>query len=41
MSFRENRTYDKEFKLEAIRLVTEEGRNASEVERNLVMGKEK
>jgi len=31
--------YDTAFKLEAIRLVTEEGRNVSEVERNLDISK--
>jgi transposase len=32
---RERRQYDKEFKLEAVRLVTEEGRKVSEVARSL------
>jgi transposase len=32
------RTYDKEFKQEAVRLVVEEGRKAVEVERNLGIG---
>jgi transposase len=37
---KENRKkYDTAFKLEAIRLVTEEGRNVSEVERNLDISK--
>ena len=31
--------YDKEFKREAVRLVLEEGRKASEVERNLGIGR--
>jgi len=39
MSKRGRREYDKEFKREAVRLVTEEGRKASEVERNLGIGK--
>jgi transposase len=33
------RTYDKEFKQEAVRLVVEEGRRPMEVERNLGIGK--
>jgi len=33
------RKYDKEFKREAVRLVLEEGRKASEVERNLGIGR--
>jgi transposase len=33
------RTYDKEFKQEAVRLVVEEGRRPVEVERNLGIGK--
>lgn len=33
------RTYDKAFKQEAVRLVIEEGRRASEVERNLGIGR--
>ena len=32
------RTYDKEFKKEAVRLVLEERYRAAEVERNLVIG---
>ena len=36
---RRRRTYDKAFKEETIRLVIEEGRPASEVERNLGIGK--
>jgi transposase len=37
---KENRKkYDTAFKLEAIRLVTEEGRNVSEIERNLDISK--
>ena len=39
MSKKGRREYDKEFKREAVRLVTEEGRRASEVERNLGIGK--
>jgi transposase len=35
MSKRGRRSYDNEFKREAVRLVVEEGRKASEVERNL------
>jgi len=35
MSVKVKRKYDKEFKREAVRLVVEEGRRASEVERNL------
>jgi transposase len=35
MSKKGKRSYDKEFKREAVRLVVEEGRKASEVERNL------
>jgi transposase len=35
---RRKRTYDKEFKLEAIRLVLEEGRSAASVERELGTG---
>lgn len=35
MSKRGRRKYDNEFKREAVRLVNEEGRKASEVERNL------
>jgi transposase len=35
MSIKGRRKYDNEFKREAIRLVIEEGRKASEVERNL------
>ena len=33
------RTYDKEFKLEAVRLVIEEGRSVASVERDLGTGK--
>ena len=36
---RKRRNYTKEFKREAVRLVLEEGRAASEVERNLGTGK--
>jgi transposase len=36
---RRKRTYDKEFKLEAVRLVIEEGHSASSVERKLGTGK--
>ena len=36
---RRRKTYDKEFKREAVHLVIEEGRKASEVERNLGIGK--
>jgi transposase len=36
---RRRRAYDKAFKLEAVRLVLEEGRKASEVERQLDIGK--
>jgi transposase len=36
---RRRRTYDRAFKLEAVRLVVEEGRSAAEVERNLGTGK--
>jgi transposase len=39
MSKKGRREYDKEFKREAARLVIEEGRKASEVERNLGIGK--
>ena len=39
MSKKGRRTYDKEFKREAVRLVLEEGRSASEVERNLGIGR--
>jgi transposase len=39
MSKRGRRNYDNEFKREAARLVIEEGRKASEVERNLGIGK--
>ena len=35
MSKKGKRSYDKEFKREAVRLVVEEGRKASEIERNL------
>jgi transposase len=35
MSKKGKRSYDNEFKREAVRLVVEEGRKASEVERNL------
>ncbi len=35
MSFKSRKSYDNEFKREAVRLVIEEGRKASEVERNL------
>ena len=35
MSKKGRRSYDNEFKREAVRLVVEEGRKASEVERNL------
>jgi transposase len=35
MSKKGKRSYDKEFKREAVRLVVEEGQKASEVERNL------
>jgi len=38
MSKKGRRNYDKEFKREAVRLVIEEGRKASEVERNLGIG---
>ena len=38
MSAKGRRHYDKEFKREAVRLVLEEGRRASEVERNLGIG---
>ncbi len=37
---RRKRTYDKEFKLEAIRLVLEEGRSAASVERELGTGQQ-
>jgi transposase len=37
--FKPRRTYDKEFKREAVRLVLEEGRSASAVERNLGIGR--
>jgi transposase len=37
--FRRHRTYDKEFKLEAVRLVLEEGRSIASVERDLGTGK--
>ena len=36
---RKRRKYNKEFKREAVRLVLEEGRTATEVERNLGTGK--
>jgi transposase len=36
---RRKRTYDKEFKLEAVRLVLEEGHSANSVERKLGTGK--
>jgi transposase len=36
---RGRRKYDNEFKREAVRLVVEEGRKASEVERNLGIGR--
>lgn len=36
---RRRRTYDKAFKQETVRLVLEEGRRASEVERNLGIGR--
>lgn len=35
MSYKSRKSYDNEFKREAVRLVIEEGRKASEVERNL------
>jgi transposase len=35
MSYKPRKSYDNEFKREAVRLVIEEGRKASEVERNL------
>ena len=35
---KQRRTYDKEFKSEAVRLVLEEGYSAAEVERNLGIG---
>jgi len=35
MSKRERRTYDREFKLEAVRLVLKKGRKVAEVARNL------
>ena len=35
---KKRRTYDKEFKKEAVRLVLEEGYSAAEVERNLGIG---
>jgi transposase len=35
MSNKGKRSYDKEFKREAVRLVVEEGQKASEIERNL------
>jgi len=38
MSIRKRRIYDKEFKIDAVRLVMEEGQKASEVERNLGIG---
>ena len=38
MSKKGRRNYDKEFKREAVRLVIEEGRKVSEVERNLGIG---
>ena len=38
MSIRKRRVYDKEFKIDAVRLVMEEGQKASEVERNLGIG---
>ncbi len=37
--YKPRRTYDKEFKREAVRLVLEEGRRASTVERNLGIGR--
>jgi len=36
---KKRRKYDKEFKREAVRLVVEEGRTATEVEQNLGIGK--
>jgi len=36
---RKRRTFDNEFKREAVRLVVEEGRKAAEVERNLGIGR--
>jgi len=38
-SIRRRRTYDKEFKLEAVRLVLEEGQSVASVERKLGTGK--
>ena len=38
-TYRRRRSYDQAFKLEAVRLVLEEGRKASEVERQLGIGK--
>ena len=38
-AIRRKRTYDKEFKLEAIRLVLEEGHSACSVERKLGIGR--
>lgn len=35
MSYKPRKSYDNEFKREAVRLVIEEGRKASEIERNL------
>ena len=37
--FKRKRTYDKEFKIEAVRLVLEEGRSVASVERDLGTGK--
>ncbi len=37
--YRRKQTYDKEFKLEAVRLVVEEGLSASSVEKKLGIGK--
>ena len=37
--YRRKKTYDKEFKLEAVRLVVEEGLSASSVEKKLGIGK--
>ena len=37
--YRPKKTYDKEFKLEAVRLVVEEGLSASSVEKKLGIGK--
>ena len=38
-TYRRRRTYDQAFKQEAVRLVLEEGRKASEIERQLGIGK--